>query len=366
MTTVLPDVPVSVGRTASCPCDFVNIRDPTPYFSFQSVCWLVVAVVWIAHMFVNEMNVFSGRASWEASRLLGVWTLMVLRPVVEPSRIDACCILSTCSSVRRRLRWAKELFRSSALARFTITWCFFWVSSVGTGALAPLRKSHVSLPTSAVIAPDIFGDVALPYLNGCAHRMFLSKKNASLVKVWLTSVVTPFWATTTECTLTLYVLSSKVALSCFCSTPNVNLDFFCVYKKNLSFRLIRDARRSHQHFKVPPKFPMATGDSSSRVQFLVGNPDENALHIASGDVQNAFHYIDILRMASAIFLFETCDDSRFRHDGEDRTGKPCLCGTEVVSCTSDVANEVFLEHVLLSACRAPSGELCRSPSEFTR
>ena len=68
----------------------------------------------------------------------------------------------------------------------------------------------------------------------------------------------------------------------------------CVYKKNLSLRLILDARRLNQHFKVPPKFPAATGDAISRVDLLIGISDESAaLHIASGDVQNAFHHMGI-------------------------------------------------------------------------
>ena len=46
--------------------------------------------------------------------------------------------------------------------------------------------------------------------------------------------------------------------------------------------LIFDARRSNQHFRVPPNFSMATEDSFSRVGLLVGKPDEGqapALHI---------------------------------------------------------------------------------------
>ena len=57
---------------------------------------------------------------------------------------------------------------------------FTSVSSAATGARAPFRKSHVSLSTSAVNAPSlahICGDVALPYLNGFAQRMLLTKKD---------------------------------------------------------------------------------------------------------------------------------------------------------------------------------------------
>ena len=70
----------------------------------------------------------------------------------------------------------------------------------------------------------------------------------------------------------------------------------CVHKKNLSLLLILDVRRSKQHFRVPSKFAMATGDSFSRIEILTGNPDGGeapGLHIASGDVQNAFHNVGI-------------------------------------------------------------------------
>ena len=72
---------------------------------------------------------------------MGIWTSTPLLPRVGPSRINAFCTLSTCISVRRRLRWARELFRSSSLARSAI----IWVSPrYRRQPLAPFRKSHVS------------------------------------------------------------------------------------------------------------------------------------------------------------------------------------------------------------------------------
>ena len=59
---------------------------------------------------------------------------------------------------------------------------FSSVSSAATGALAPLIKSHVTLPTSPVNAPSlahICGDEALLHVDGCAQRMLLSKKGSS-------------------------------------------------------------------------------------------------------------------------------------------------------------------------------------------
>ena len=38
--------------------DFVNVRDPMPYIPFPERGW-VVAVVWIAHSSVNQMNVYT-------------------------------------------------------------------------------------------------------------------------------------------------------------------------------------------------------------------------------------------------------------------------------------------------------------------
>ena len=49
---------------------------------------------------------------------------------------------------------------------------------------------------------------------------------------------------------------------------------YCVYKKKLSLSLIFDARRSNQHMKVPPTFPLATGDAF--LLLLIGSPDERA------------------------------------------------------------------------------------------
>ena len=69
MTELLPGGPVS--RDASCPVplvellcadggDFVTFAIPVCTSPFQSVCRAVVAVVWIAHFSVNQMNVYTG------------------------------------------------------------------------------------------------------------------------------------------------------------------------------------------------------------------------------------------------------------------------------------------------------------------
>ena len=98
-----------------------------------------------------------------------------------------------------------------------------------------------------------------------------------------------FGVTTTECTLTLFVLSPRDARS-FLLDAKCQSGFFVSTRKT-SLRLILDARRSNQHFKVPPKIP-----TFSHVELLFWKPDEGeapALQIASGDVQNAFHHMGV-------------------------------------------------------------------------
>ena len=94
----------------------------------------------------------------------------------------------------------------------------------------------------------------------------------------------------------MFVLLSSVVHSLSLLDLKCQSGIFCVYKKILSLRLISDARRSNQHFTVPPTFSMATGYAFSRVELLLGTPDEGeapALHSAFSDVQDAFHHMDI-------------------------------------------------------------------------
>ena len=170
------------------------------------------------------------------------------------------CILSICSSVQRRLRCAREHFRSASLARSTIIWVFSSVSSAATSALAPFRKSCVSLPNAPSLS-NICGDVSLPYLEGSAQRMLLPKTDHQehFTREGHNDRV-----------YSGFVLSSKVALSRFCRTPTT-------LQGSSTF------------------FFMASGDAFSHVGLLFGSPDESAaaLHIASGDVQNGFHHMGI-------------------------------------------------------------------------
>ena len=69
----------------------------------------------------------------------------------------ACCMCVHCAlrviirflfASLLRLRWARELFSKLLAVKVYDHLCFSSVSSTATGALAPFRKSHVSLPTS--------------------------------------------------------------------------------------------------------------------------------------------------------------------------------------------------------------------------
>ena len=201
--------------------------------------------------------------------------------------------LSQSAQAARRLRWAR---------RSTIN----WVSLRYRGPpRLHLHHSENSLPTSAVNVPSlahICGDIALSHLDGFAQRMFFSQKTEdhreSVAREGFLSniyydpllghndqVCSDFVGFLARNDSFTYLLDSK------CQSG-----IFCAYKKNLSLRLIWDTRRSNQHFRIHFDFSMATGDSFSRVELLNGNPDGSgalALHIASGDDQNACHYTDI-------------------------------------------------------------------------
>ena len=147
---------------------------------------------------------------------------------------------------------------------------FSSVSSAATGALAPFRKSHVSLPHVSCQCAEFGahlrrrGSFSLGRLCACRFQKRIIKYTSfvdGLANIYYDSLS---WVTTTRCALTLIVLSSKVAHS------RLSVLNPCVFKKNLSLRLILDARRSNPHFRVPPKFPIATGDFSRVSNFLLG------------------------------------------------------------------------------------------------
>ena len=96
------------------------------------------------------------------------------------------------------------------------------------------------------------------------------------------------WVTTTGCAQTLFVLSSFVS--------------------------------TDQHLRVPPKFFMAIGDSFSRVELATGNRDGGeaaALHIASGDVQNAFHHMGIPEWLRLYFCLRPLSAPAFGMTGKN-------------------------------------------------
>ena len=118
---------------------------------------------------------------------LGRFHVTPLLPSDGPSRVNAFCILYIRSS-GQALEVGEGALSKLLAGKVYDYLAFSSVSLVATGALAPFRKSHVSLPTSAVDAPglaNVCGDVPLPYLDGFAQCVLLTTricKNASLVK----------------------------------------------------------------------------------------------------------------------------------------------------------------------------------------
>ena len=156
------------------------------------------------------------------------------------------------------------------------------------------------MPTSAVNSPSlahICGDVAASYLDGFAQRMLLSKKDhqervthEGLCNMCYDPVLGHNGRVCSDFGCSLVRSGSFT----FLFKTQCQSGLFCVYKKNLSLRLILDTRRSNQRFRVPLQFSIATVDSFSRVELLNGTLDGGgapALHIATGGVQNAFHHI---------------------------------------------------------------------------
>ena len=148
-------------------------------------------------------------------------------------------------------------------------------------------------------------------------------KNASLVKVWPTFTMILSWVTTTGCALTLLAHLSKKGSFTFLFHNKCQSGTFCVYKTNLSLRLILDARH------LP----------NSQWQLGLGVQMRMKRRISSHGY---------FRMAS-----------RIRHDEEARSGRLCLRGAKVVLLRHSRCPCFFpLEHVLLPACWLPAGEVC--------
>ena len=167
------------------------------------------------------------------------------------------------------------------------------VSSAATVALAPFRQAHVSLPTSGVNAPSlahICGDVAFSHLDGLAQRLLTSEQDhlkrvtrEGSANIHYDRILGHNELACSDCVGSLV----KSGALTFLPDSKCPSGILYVCKKNLSLRLILDARRSNQHFRVPPKFTMATGDVCRvsnfmwRIRMRVKAP---ALHIASCDV----------------------------------------------------------------------------------
>ena len=100
--------------------------------------------------FVTYMSVRTGLTSWEVSCLLGIGTSTSLRLHVSTHSALSLNLLKRPESLE-----VGEGALSKLLAGTVFDYLgFSSVSSPAAGALAPFRKSHVSLPTSAVKAPS--------------------------------------------------------------------------------------------------------------------------------------------------------------------------------------------------------------------
>ena len=195
VTNLLRGGPVSVGRIvfALCQANTLSTRCcaqtevilstfAIPFFTspFQSVCWLVVPVVWIAHI-VREWNE-------RVCRLNFLWGFTSS----GYTDVSAAASSGWAFTYRRILHSLNLLKRPESLGvgegsiskllagKVYDHLGFSSVTSAAMGALAPFRKSYVSLPTSAVNAPSvpqICWDEALSNLDGFAQRMLLSTKD---------------------------------------------------------------------------------------------------------------------------------------------------------------------------------------------
>ena len=152
--------------------DFVNVRDPTPCIS------------------VLESLLVGRRRGVDRALLRGlqecVYGLNFLRGFTSSGYLDvnAAATSGWAFTYRRILQSLSLLKRPEAVVvgEEALSKLFagkvhdYSVSSAATGALAPFRKSHVSLPTSAVNAPSlarICGGQALSFLDGFAQRVWL-------------------------------------------------------------------------------------------------------------------------------------------------------------------------------------------------
>ena len=166
------------GRIVSCsvpsqPSRRAAVRVRNPFSCFQNLCWPDVASLWTV-LFRELHECAYGLDILEGFTSSGYLDVTAAASLGGPFRFDVFCTHSICSSVQRLLRWARELFRSSSLAKFMIVWVSRRYRQ--PGELAPFRKSHVSSPTSAVNASSlahICGDVALTCVDSVAQRMLL-------------------------------------------------------------------------------------------------------------------------------------------------------------------------------------------------
>ena len=142
---------------------------PFPTSPCQKLCWAVVAVVWIALSFLNEMHVctelnFLGGFTSASSGFTYQRILHSLNLLKRPELLEV------------GEGALSKLFAGKVYGYLG----FSSVSSAATSVHAPFRTSHVSLPTSAVNAPSlahVCGYITLSCVDAIAQRMLFSKKD---------------------------------------------------------------------------------------------------------------------------------------------------------------------------------------------
>ena len=164
----------------------------------------------------------------------------------------------------------------------------------------------------------------------------------------------------TRCALTLLALLSKVVHSHFCSTRNVNLDSFVSTRRTYHASFF-GRQTIYQHFRVRPKFHMATGDSFSRVELLNVRMELKRLRFTSLLVMLRMQFITWVCQNGFDLFFSRNSfvSSRFRHDEEDGSGGSCLHGAKVVSCAFDAAFLVFPEACCVASMPASGRRVVR-------
>ena len=135
-------------------------------------------------------------------------------------------------------------------------------------SLAPFRMDRLSLPTSVHDCPSlesVLPDDALEYLRGYQERMLDGGVEATDVKtkVYFDPVLT---INQKKYQQLVRMLIERGLVNCV-EKAKERVGLFCVRKADgLKLRLIVDARRTNERFKVPPGVSLITGEGLSHFE----------------------------------------------------------------------------------------------------